>query len=183
MLKQLRGIVQAVVSKIGGRLSNQRLIFELSAPDFPAPDAAFTITSHIRPDSIPRTVLADMESADRNILITLRQRFSENGRLYVLTVADGRLGSFMWVKSGRDIKRWMIPLRPADWVIFGAFTPQHMRGRKLWPHAMRAAYQAEQTPDGRCFSDCGVYNAPSRSALLRQGFRVIAKAPVPAAPR
>jgi hypothetical protein len=85
----------------------------------------------------------------------------------------------MWVKAGGDVKKWMIPLQHDDRVIYAAYTTKEMRGKRLWPHLMGHAVKSDSVAGGHWYSDCHIYNIPSRTVLERNGFKIIATKPVP----
>jgi hypothetical protein len=101
--------------------------------------------------------------------------FHKEARLYILMIA-GEIGSIIWVRSGRDIGRWMIPLSPADYVMFAGYTSPKFRGMHLHGHVIAAAFEEECKAGGQCFADCNVSNLPSKRQLERTGFSVILKA-------
>jgi hypothetical protein len=175
----LKGKVQAILARLGQFLPDKRYVFEFAGAGFPVRDGQHVLAAYKSIDDIPgdlhRTLLAANAVNDPQLL----QRLNEGARLYVLTFTSGEFGCLMFVKSGHDVKRWMIPLEAEDRVIYGAYTNPAKRGFKLWSHLIRHAVLSEQAPGQRWYSDCNIYNASSRTVLLRNGFQIIATKPVP----
>jgi len=91
-----------------------------------------------------------------------------------LALLDGRLAGASVSRRGDHFKRWFVPLRPHDVVIFRNRTLPDFRGRGLCPALMRHVMAHELAGDGRAYIDCRVYNKPSICSIEKAGFRRIA---------
>ena len=179
MLRKLQGLAWGVFANVAGRFTKQRLIFKLGQAVFPSAEPSYRIDVFVHAHQLSADLVTAVTFGKASELRHLRERFSQNAKLYVLHTQGGQLGSFMWVKAGRDVKIWMIPLQADDRVVYAAYTPKDMRGKRLWAHLIRHAVDTDSVTGGQWYSDCHIYNKPSRRALERNGFDVIARKPVP----
>lgn len=171
-----------LVVKVGSKLTDERYIWELRHPErLPSPNPEHAVilchqsAAELSSD-VTDGISAMLGTAHAE---TMRERFDQGGRVYILVIGQ-QVGSLAWVKSGRDIRRWMHPINPEDIVTFSHYTNKSLRGRRLAGHCMAAIYAREIRSGQRCFADCNVYNYPSIRQLTRTGFEIIARANPPA---
>jgi hypothetical protein len=178
-LYALKGRVHGGIARLGQFLPDKRHVFEYSGSTFPETNSNHVFAVYSSKDPVPESSLSVLLAAKALDPRQLEMRFAEGARLYVLSFDTGEFGSLMFVKSGREVRRWMIDLQPDDRVIYGAYTNPNKRGQRLWSHLIRHAMLIEKPANGKWYSDCNIYNAPSRTVLLRNGFKIIATKPVP----
>ncbi len=87
---------------------------------------------------------------------------------------DGVLASVVFTRRGRDFRRWFLPLRPDDVVVFRLRTYPAFRGRGLAPSLMRQALHEYMQEGNDAYIDCRVYNKPSIRSITKTGFQRIA---------
>ena len=171
MFKKLKGLYWAVASKIGGKFTNQHYVFQLDKPNFPQPDANYIIRGYANFSELPATLIpAKLMDAE-----IIQQKFSDQEHFYVLTTRDGTVGSFFWVKTGRQLKDWFIRLKDEDRIAYSGYTAREMRGKKLIAHVWRVAVESEKVSADHWYADCHIYNKPAYTYLIRSGFKMIGK--------
>lgn len=121
-----------------------------------------SIRSQIREDGGERRLSMDCRELD------------EQATLWIALV-DGNVASTVFTRRGAQFKRWFLPLRPEDVVVFRLRTYEAYRGRGLAPSLIRFAMHHTVTSPGCAFIDCRTYNMPSIRCIEKSGFKRIAK--------
>lgn len=98
----------------------------------------------------------------------------ERGAVLWLGLIDGQLAGASVSRRGEHFRRWFLPLRPHDFVIFRNRTLPEFRGRGLCPAIMRHVIRTERTGDAKAYIDCRVFNHASIRSIEKTGFRRIA---------
>jgi hypothetical protein len=135
MMRALRNYMFRARYKIGRALSDERYVFNLTKPELLdrrvlSGEEVFQFT---RLSDIPQDILQEIsDSVSDQQMAEMESLFACGARLYVL-MTNGSFGSFGWVRTGRDIPRWTIPLQPDDRIVSRGYTPPHARPRPAWP--------------------------------------------------
>ncbi|MCH8822881.1 MAG: GNAT family N-acetyltransferase [Planctomycetes bacterium] len=108
-------------------------------------------------------------------LNTIRQEFEQNGQLYV-GVLHERTVALMWVRKGKYIEQWFVPLTDEDYVLYGMLTFPQYRGRGLIRALAFEAMRKYGDMGGTAHIDCRVWNRSSIRAIEKLGFEKIATA-------
>ncbi len=104
----------------------------------------------------------------------LDEALAGGAELFVACVSEA-VAALQFVRPGRAVDHWFVPLRPNDAVLFGGTTLPRFRRRGLVTWMIRHQTHYAMQGGGRAYADVKVWNTPAIRAVESAGFRRIAR--------
>jgi GNAT superfamily N-acetyltransferase len=150
-------------------------------PDRPLP-TGFVVTRYATVAELPPDVVDELTALRGDVSVAADQWEMRRGAVLWLGRLDGQVATLLLSRAGRHYRKWFLPLRPHDIVVFRFQTLPVFRGRGLIGALLAEVLRQECSGDARAHTDCRVWNTASRRAIEKAGFRHVATMrPVPLA--
>lgn len=158
-----------------GRFRQWNFVFRADGPFLEDARDDCLMVRYDSAESVPQEVIDQIQSdGGERRWQTDAMELAMYSTLWVAIVGD-RVATAVFTREGRYFKRWFLPLRPTDVVVFRLRTHSDFRGRGLAVSLMRYA-MAQTIPGGSSgFVDCRTYNKPSIRCIEKAGFIRVAK--------
>ena len=100
----------------------------------------------------------------------VEKEFNKGCIFWLSTNKDGELACSQWSRRGKTIKKWHIPLKDEDIVIFGGVVRVKWRGKRILPLQLQYIINIENNKGGDAYCDIVEWNKPSIKACTKAGF-------------
>jgi len=109
----------------------------------------------------------------------MTREFEDHGVLW-LAVVDDQVAGVYWTRKGKHIRKWFVPLRDEDIILFTGVVFTEWRGQRIGPAMMHEMIARETTDGGDAYVDIAIWNKPANTAAPRGGFEQVTVArPLP----
>lgn len=142
---------------------------------FPATDTGgYEVACFENGADIPASIIAQLEAVNGAKAVRLDHRELRCGAVMWVAMNGDVVAGTSMSRKGRHFRRWFVPLKDEDIVIFRNRTFPEDRGKGICPMLMRHIMHTQLTEGGCAYVDCRVYNKASIRSIEKAGFERIA---------
>ena len=148
-------------------------VHDSPTPGRPLP-TGFVVARYATVAELPPDVVEELTALRGAESVAADQREMRHGAVLWLGRLNGQVATLLLSRAGRHYRKWFLPLRPDDIVVFRFQTLPAFRGRGLIGALLAEVLRQERRGDARAHTDCRVWNTASRRAIEKAGFRHVA---------
>lgn len=162
------------------RFRNKQVVFRRSYESAPTPEyaAGLEVLRIERLEEIPAAVRSEIVERRAVAYLERVQVELELGAVFWIGVLEGHVVGTRMSRPGRKFpKRWYVPLKPDDIVIFGGQTWEEYRGMRISPTMINRICTRELQPGGAAYVDCQIWHKSSIRSIQHAGFERVGVMP------